>query len=53
MVRGAEGVSRGVDFYHTEEFAELTCNKAFSIAQSTCCQKWGSTVYSIFSLSYI
>jgi hypothetical protein len=53
MVRGAEGVSRGVDFYHTEEFAELTCNKAFSIAQSTCCQKRGSTVYSIFSLSYI
>ncbi len=35
MVRGAEGVSRGVDFYHTEEFAELTCNKAFSIAQSS------------------
>ena len=41
MVRGAEGVSRGVDFYHnalglavvrhTDEFAELTCNKAFSI----------------------
>lgn len=41
MVRGSEGVSRGVDFYHnalglavvrhTDEFAELTCHRAFSI----------------------
>lgn len=41
MVRGSEGVSRGVDFYHnalglavvrhTDEFAELTCGRAFSL----------------------
>lgn len=41
MVRGSEGVSRAVDFYHnalglavvrhTDEWAELTCGKAFSL----------------------
>jgi catechol 2,3-dioxygenase-like lactoylglutathione lyase family enzyme len=41
MVRGSEGVSRAVDFYHnalglaivrhTDEWAELACGKAFSI----------------------
>lgn len=41
MVRGSEGVARGVDFYqnalglavirHTDDFAELACGKAFSL----------------------
>lgn len=41
MVRGSEGVSRAVDFYHnalglavvrhTDDWAELTCGKAFSL----------------------
>lgn len=41
MVRGSEGVALGVDFYHkalglavirhTDEWAELTCNRTFSL----------------------
>jgi catechol 2,3-dioxygenase-like lactoylglutathione lyase family enzyme len=57
MVRGSEGVSRAVDFYHnalglaivrhTDEWAELTCGKAFSIhLQSVSSEAQLCTAYS-------